>query len=226
MPTLAALVLATPIFGFSLTPPVLPTPGLVPDVVAQLAPGAPDPETLGDAEVAAQLRQRRDIAMVHRAFGVATWLAMATTAVLGFIQFGDEYGFHGSRPETACGQQTAVLQEFCDGTPWPHAVAGITTAVLYFTTFGLSFAMPDPLDIEHQDSAWAGRVRAHRMLRWVHLGGMILQMLVGVVIANPSTFGIDRDADFDTLQGLAGLHMGIGIATFGALSTAAALVTF
>jgi hypothetical protein len=226
MPTLAALVLATPIFGFSLQPPLMATPTLVPDMVMQLAPGAPDPQAIADAEVARQLQQRRDIALVHRTFGAATWVAMATTAVLGFIQFADEYGFNGSRAETACGRQTAVLQEYCEGTPWPHAIAAGTTATLYFTTFALSFAMPDPLDLEHQDSAWAGRVRAHRMLRWVHLGGLIAQALLGIVIANPSTFGIDRDRDFDTMQGLASLHMGMGIATFGALSTAAALVTF
>ncbi|AKF11313.1 hypothetical protein [Sandaracinus amylolyticus] len=226
MPTFAALALATPLFGLSLQVPVLASPELHPDVVAQLAPGAPDPAQLEDAAIAAQLRQRQEIALVHRAFGVATWASMAATAVLGFIQFGDEYGFHGARSETACAQGTAVLQDFCEGTPWPHAVAGFTTAALYFTTFTLSFFMPDPLDLEHQQSDWAERVRIHRALRWVHLGGVVLQALLGIFIANHEAFGLDTNDDFDALQALAGVHMGVGIVTFGALSAAAALVTF
>lgn len=226
VPTLAALALATPLFGLSLQAPVLATPELHPDVVAQLAPGAPDPGQLEDAAIAEQLRQRQELALVHRVFGVATWVSMAATAVLGFIQFGDEYGFHGSRAETACAQGTAVLQEFCEGTPWPHAVAGFTTAALYFTTATLSFLMPDPLDLEHQDSAWAERVRIHEALRWVHLSGVVLQALLGIFIANHEAFGLDVSDDFDTLQALSGVHMGVGVVTFGALSAAAAIVTF
>lgn len=226
MPTLAALALATPLFGFSLQAPVLASPELHPDVVAQLAPGAPDPAALDDDELARQLRQRQEIALVHRVFGVATWVSMAATAVLGFIQFGDEYGFHGARSETACAQGTAILQEFCEGTPWPHAIAGFTTAALYFTTATLSFLMPDPLDLEHQDSAWAERVRIHEALRWVHLSGVVIQALLGIFIANHDAFGLEADGDFDTLQALSVVHMGVGVVTFGALSAAAAIVTF
>src|ERR1044072_8339192 len=128
--TFATLLLASPMWHFSLSPPTLAVPHLVPYTVAQLAPGAPEPAAISDAELTRQLRQRRDIALVHRAFGISTLIAMAATAVLGFIQFGDEYGFHGTRAETACSQGTAVMQDFCGpGTPWPHAVAAGTTAV-------------------------------------------------------------------------------------------------
>ncbi len=224
--TLLALALATPIFGLSLDAPVLASPELSPAIIAQLAPGAPEPATADDAAIAAALQQRQDVALVHRAFGIGTWVAMATTAVLGFIQFGDEYGFNGSRSETACAQGSAVLQEFCTGTPWPHAIAAGTTAALYFTTFALSFAMPDPFDLEHQTSAWAERVRIHRALRWVHFAGVIAQALLGAFLANHEAFGLDTEGDFDALQALGAVHMGVGVVTFGALSAAAAIVTF
>jgi hypothetical protein len=224
--TFTMLLLASPLWHVSL-PPTLATPHLVPYTVAQLAPGAPEQSEISDAEVARQLQQRRDIALVHRVFGISTWIAMATTAVLGFIQFGDEYGFHGTRAETACAHGTAVMQDFCGpGTPWPHAVAAGTTAVLYFTTLGLSFAMPDPLDVNHQQSGWAERVRIHDALHWVHLAGIVVQALLGAFIANATSFGVNYDHDFATLQALSGVHMGVGVLTFAALSAAAAVVTF
>jgi hypothetical protein len=225
--TFATLLLASPVWHLSLQPPTLGVPQLVPDLAMQLAPGAPDPETLDDEEVAAQLRQRRDIALVHRAFGIATLVAMATTAVLGFIQFGDEYGFHGTRTETACVQGTAVMQDFCGSTPpWPHAIAAGTTAVLYFTTLGLALSMPDPLHVESGSSGWSERVRIHDALHWVHLSGIIVQALLGAFLANATAFGLNLDHDFTTMQALAGVHMAVGVVTFAALATAAAVVTF
>lgn len=179
---------------------------------AELAGGdeaaAPDESSA----LAAQLRARQDIATVHRAFGIATWASMAITAVLGWIQFADEYGFHGNPNETACANGTAVLQEFCTGVPWPHAIAGFTTAALYFTTAGLSLAMPAPLEA-------SADLEIHKTLRWIHLATMLATAVFGVVTAN-------IDADFGTRQALALVHQGLGVTTFGLLTAAAAVIVF
>ena len=163
-------------------------------------------------ELAAQLRTRNDIAAVHRAFGIATWGSMAITAVLGWIQFADEYGFHSTASDTACANGTAVFQDFCTGFPFPHAIAAFTTTALYLTTAGLSFAMPSPMEP-------SADVELHKTLRWFHLGALLVTAAFGAVTAN-------IDADFETRQALAGVHQGLAVTTFGLLTAAAGVIVF
>lgn len=180
----------------------------VAEAEVDIAPPATEP----DGALAAQLRAREEMATIHRAFGVATWLSMAVTAVFGWIQFADEYGFHGSEADTACANQTAVFNDFCTGVPWVHAISGFTTAALYFTTAGLSLAMPAPLEASED-------VEIHKTLRWFHLATMLATAVFGVVTANV-------EADFETRQALALVHQGLGVTTFGLLTAAAAVVVF
>lgn len=103
MLALSLVVVATPIFGFALTPSLTP-PVLDPAPVLALleqqdhdgggrarrrattrAPEEPARAPNGLAAFAAQLRQREELAGVHRVLGIATWGAMLTTVVLGFI---------------------------------------------------------------------------------------------------------------------------------------------
>lgn len=165
-----------------------------------------------DASLAAQLEKRENLATIHRALGIATWASMAVTAVLGWIQFADEYGFHGDPSDTACANQTAVFNDFCTGVPWVHAISGFTTAALYFTTAGISLAMPAPLEA-------SADLELHKNLRWAHLATMLATVAFGLVTAN-------IDADFQTRQALALVHQGLGVTTFGLLTTAAAVVVF
>lgn len=250
---LAALALATPLFGFSLTPP--DTAALTPSVggmwgtpfFAQLD-GASDTigasEAEGDATdepsddeateagpsapsgeaLAAALRQRQEIATVHRAFGIATWASMLVTVALGFIQYYNLYGFFGGRDDTPCVNGDAVFgQDQCWGAPWPHRIAALTTTALYATTFVLSFVMPDPLGASEGPNA--GDLRVHEALRWVHLGGMIAQVLLGFAVGQ-NWFGIDRANDFGAMQAIATVHQVIGLATFGVLTAAGAIMIF
>lgn len=250
MTTLAALALATPIFGFALTPPsadlaLSPPPNSVftPPVFAQVGGGdadegaeeaadeaAPAEESGpsgGDdmSDFAAQLRQRQDIATIHRAFGIATWGAMLVTVVLGFIQYYNLYGF-GSREESPCVTGDAIFgQDQCWGHPWPHRISAMTTTALYGVTFTLSFVMPDPAGVSEGDGAFAENLRIHKVLRWIHFGGMLAQIFLGFATAQ-NWFGIDRANDFDAQRALATVHQGIGWATFGTLSAAAAVMIF
>lgn len=193
-----------------------------PTVSEQIAPEAVAGESVeGDSvllepaepsALAQQLQAREELATIHRVFGIATWASMAATAVLGWIQFADEYGFHGNENDTACANGTAVFNDFCTGVPWAHAIAGFTTAALYFTTAGISLAMPAPLEV-------SADVELHKTLRWVHLATMVATAVFGVVTAN-------IDADFETRQALALVHQGLGVTTFGLLTAAAAVVVF
>jgi hypothetical protein len=246
MSTLAALALATPIFGFSLTPPnvgPLAFPGGLSSapVFAQVDEAADEAEEASDeddatprrrqpsrngSDLGAQLRQRNDIATVHRAFGIATWGSMLVTVILGFIQYYNLYGFFGSREDTPCVSGNAVFgQDQCWGTPWAHRIAAIATTALYGTTFILSFTMPDPLDAAEGNSGLAPDLRLHKDLRWAHLGGMIVQVLLGLAVGQ-NWFGLDRANDFEAQRALATVHQLVGWTTFGLLTAAGLIMLF
>ncbi len=164
-----------------------------------------------DAQLEAAFRVRNELVPIHRALGVTTWLSMTATAVLGWIHFADEYGFHDSANGTACANGDAVMQDSCTGTPWPHLIAGIVTTSFYATTAGISFALPTPASSPH--------ARAHGILRWVHMGLMLATVTLGALSAN-------LEVDFSTRQALAVTHMALATSTLGVLSAAAALVLF
>lgn len=245
MSSLTALILATPLFGMSLQPPgTLSTgaaagaPAAAPSFASGLAPSlgsddVPSPEEAArnedvpDNDFAAQLQRRQDLAEVHKWLGISTWISMTATLVLGFIQFHNVYGFGRGRDDTPCVRGDAIFgQQQCTGRAVPHLTSALLTTALYGATYGVSIAMPDPLEIAKQDTPRGRKVRMHKLLRWVHLGGMILQMAFGVAIATTGRFGLDRANDFGALKGLAGFHLATGMVTYGALTWSGALMVF
>ncbi|HEY6882059.1 MAG TPA: hypothetical protein VI299_28715 [Polyangiales bacterium] len=247
MGTLTALALAvTPIFGLSLTPPQIEA--LPASLVANVAPlaqldssldeeaevstgdlasDAPEPESaaskgpvLSKEEYKLQLRKRSKLAKIHRTLGITSWALTGLAVIAGTIQWRNLYaGDEGSNP---CVQGNAWLgQKQCYGTPWFHALTGFGAGAAYFSTLGLEMAMPDPDNASKGNSAYAKNLRTHKILRWVHLSGMVAQMVLGIVIANPRiSGGLDRANDYSTLRALSLVHLGAGYVTFGALSWA------
>jgi hypothetical protein len=244
MSALTALVLATPLFGLSLTPPgplgaspAVAVPAAIP-IASGVALAADDADVPGPEEVArneeaaqddfaAKMQRRQDLAPVHKWLGISTWLAMTATVVLGMIQFHNVYGYGRDRDTTPCVQGSAIMgQAQCSGRAVPHLTAALLTTALYGATYGVSVAMPDPLEIAQQDTPRGRKLRTHKLLRWVHLGGMVAQMVLGAVIATSGAFGLDRANNFGALKGLASVHMALGLATYGALTWSGALMVF
>jgi hypothetical protein len=254
MGLLTALALATPIFGFALAPPGLSgLPHRVLPVAAQLESASEDEEGAVDlsaqgaarsdddassaeasgptssdkpadqADYVTQLRKRAKIAKVHRTLGIATWAATAIAVAAGTIQFRNLYG-GGKRDKTPCVTGDAwPNQDQCYGAPLLHAIPGFVAGGLYFTTMSLAIAMPDPDKADQGDSKFAKTVRTHKILRWIHLVGMLAQIGIGVVMANPK-LALNRTDDYDTLQTLARTHLGVGYATFAALTWAGTIM--
>lgn len=241
MGPLTALALATPIFGFALAPPsVTSLPQSAVPIVAQLESsadleassdeGSVDVEAKGPVapqpskdDYVLQLRKRAKIAKVHRTLGIATWAAMAITVITGTIQYRNLYG-GGELAKTPCVQGNAwPNQNQCSGRELIHGIPGFVTAGLYFTTMGLAWAMPDPDKASEGNSKFAKTVRTHKILRWVHLTGMVAQIALGVVMSNPK-LALTRTDDYDKLQALSRAHLGLGYATFAALTWAGTIM--
>ncbi len=240
MGSLTALLVATPIWGFSLSldPSVgVGTPGGGPAPLAAAVAVAADEASSGaaaneddapSAPTTAELMQRRGrLAKVHRALGIATWASMTGTVILGYLQYWNLYGMFSSLGNTPCVQGDAIFgQRSCIRQPVPHLVSSVLTTALYSVTFGLSLAMPDPLHLSDGTGAYARKLRRHKRLRWVHLAGMVAQMGLGLILANSDTFGLSRANDYRTLQALSTVHLGLGLMTYVALTWAGALFLF
>lgn len=247
MGTLTALVLATPIFGLSLTPPTL---GALPASAAPMAqyasalseeedetgleeaPSESDEEVPDEAAARTvrgpelskdayrmQLKKRAKLTSIHRTLGITTWALTGVAVIAGTIQWRNLY--RGSLASNPCVTGDAWLgQKQCSGNPWFHELTSIAAGAAYFSTLTLAMVMPDPDNASKGNSAYAKNLRTHKMLRWVHLTGMVAQMVMGVVLANPRISGLDRSNDYGTLKALSIAHLGIGYVTFGALSWA------
>ncbi len=247
-PLTALALAATPIFGLSFAPPQVEA--LPESLVAHVAPVAPlayidaefDEEGSvstdddgGEAEVKKgpvlskedyklQIRKRAKLAKIHRTLGITTWVLTGVAVIAGTIQWRNLYA--GSEASNPCVTGDAWLgQKQCYGTPWFHALTGFGAGATYFSTLGLALAMPDPDHAAKGDSKYAKTLRTHKALRWVHLSGMVLQMVLGIVIANPKlNGGLDRANDYKALKTLSTIHLVSGYVTFGALSWAGTIM--
>lgn len=185
---------------------------------------APEPAVVNVAE---EMARRGRIARVHKWMGISTWAAMTGAVVMGTLQYANLYGFFDDLEDTRCVRGNAFFgQDACIDTPVPHLATSMLTGVLYYTTFGLSYRMPDPIGLDQGDSESARALRQHKRLRWVHFGGMALQMTLGVLVANPGIMGMDRANDFRALQALSTVHLLSGYTTYAVLTYTGARMAF
>ncbi len=254
MGSFTALLLATPIFGFSLSVPALqPAFDISARTVAEVhaAAVAADSDTgagsssdddkgadsanastgtsgrqSDQADYVHELKRRDNIAGLHRVFGISTWASMTLTVALGVMSYYNLYGIGASQGSNPCVTGKAIGGDSgCNTMRTLHAVsAGLTTA-LYATTFTFSLVMPDPDNLSEGKGEFAKTLRLHKTLRWVHFGGMIAQALIGIVMSS-NLLGLDRANNYGTLRTLATLHLASGLVTYGALTWAGALMTF
>ncbi|MET0339842.1 MAG: hypothetical protein ABW252_02525 [Polyangiales bacterium] len=204
-----------------------------------LEEGEPEPKAVASPEEVAaaeakkaerdarkvQLRKRAQLAKIHRTLGITTWALTGLAVIAGGIQYHNLYGGK-TAATTPCVQGKAWLgQDQCSGQPWFHALTGFAAGAAYFSTLGLAIAMPDPTHADVGNSKYARTLRTHKILRWVHLSGMLAQMVLGIVIANPKLQGdLNRSSDYKTQKSLAAVHMTTGLITLGSLSWAGTIM--
>jgi hypothetical protein len=232
MQTLIAFAIATPVWGFALEAPILAGPVLLPQQLAQVEIETPPPELYvpedysgleGVPETRLSEAERHTVTMMDwtRGLTVATSAAMLVTAVLGAIQFSDEYGFHDEWIDTPCARGDTIFGWCGSETPWAHAIGAVTSAGLLISAFVVSTQIDYEIATRRD-----GDYRTYQTTRWIALGMGALQALAGFLLANSVRWDwLDERQDFDTLQGLAIGHMLFGLATFG-MNTANAILLF
>lgn len=241
MPPLA-LALVSQFLGVALTldgalgAPALWASGTPLELSAALEPAAVAREAEAEAEgegeptVAELMRQRARFGEIHQWMGIATWSAMTVTVALGWFQYANLYGHFAPLEETRCVEGDPFFRggprDPCTGQPLPHLISSATTGALYYTTFALSYYLPDPMGLDEGDSESARELRQHKRLRWAHFTGMALQILLGAFVANSDRFGLDRTNDYRALQALSTAHLVTGLATYATLTWSGTIMVF
>ncbi|WP_157068791.1 hypothetical protein [Sandaracinus amylolyticus] len=222
MNSLFALALSTPIWGFSLQPPVLGAPVVVPDVASQVRTVVVEEgyydDDYGIDTAAEASAEARNLALMDwtRALNVTTTIAMAVTGAFGIIQFYDEYHFESEYSATPCGMgaQGDPVFDYCgDSTPVPHLIgAGVSAGALIST-----FIVSTQIDFDRaarRDGDW----RTYETTRWIALALGILQAGAGAFLANidrTDVLNYEDPDDFDIMQGFAVAHAALGVANVG-----------
>lgn len=100
-----------------------------------------------------------------------------------------------------------------------HGVSGVASATLYTANGVLRLARP-----ESRGSVAEGAMPSYGFLSWVHLGGIVVQPLIGLIAAYPQVIGLSRTAPTDPFpRNLRTAHIVIGYITTAAFLTTVAL---
>lgn len=108
----------------------------------------------------------------------------------------------------------------CDrGLSTLHGTSAVLSATLYTADGVLTLAIPGPVGhVSEAARPW------HRALTWVHLGGIAVQPILGLVSAFPQVIGVHNTAPTDRFpRGMRTAHVILGYVTTAAFLTTLAL---
>jgi cytochrome b561 len=144
-----------------------------------------------------QVQRRRTLLSVHQAVGLATWGLMASTVVVGQLNYNDLYGGGG------------YTQRYRE----PHvALVGATTASFAFSgILALAAPRPYPRPLRFDTAT------VHKFSMGLTTLGFVGQIALGYLTHNPG--------NLDQRQ-LARAHQALGYATFGTMTIGAVTLLF
>lgn len=171
-------------------------PDLSPPLDFDLLPPEPGAAAL-DPRFDREVRRRRKMLTLHQGFGIATWSALATTTVIGQLDFNDRFRgggdtgrYHGAHKALAYG-----------------------TSALFLGTGLLGLLAPEP----YEKKVRLDTATVHKASMALAAAGMATQIALGLLARGSAGELRERD--------LASAHQVTGYATLGAM-TVGALVLF
>jgi hypothetical protein len=148
----------------------------------------------------------------HRALQLTTAGSLILTAGLGTIAAINQPTWFS---EGRCATGDPVFGEYgCRGFSTLHGLSALLSVVLYTATTTLEFAAFD----------WPGRDRhgaGFETLSYVHLIGMAVQPIAGLVTAVPEVFGLSRNSSLT--RALRSIHVMTGYIIVGSFVVTAAI---
>ncbi len=174
-------------------PDLAPSPSLD----FELLPEAKTP-VVPSARLEREVQRRRRLLTVHQGLGIATWGAVAATAIVGQLDFDDR--FRG-------GGDTRRFH------PW-HKGLAYGSAALFATTGSLALLAPNP----YPKKLRLDTATIHKSSMAIATAGMIAQIILGPLARSKAGSLRERD--------LAAVHQVVGYATFGAMTVGAGALLF
>lgn len=148
----------------------------------------------------------------HRALQLATAGSLLVTGTLGTLTAINQPTLFS---DGRCAAGTPLFGEYgCHGLNTLHGLSGLLSTVLYTATATLEFAAFD----------WPGRDRhgtGYEVLSYVHLIGMAIQPIGGLLAAVPEVIGLEHNGGF--IRVLRTLHLLLGYAIVGSFVVTTAI---
>ena len=145
----------------------------------------------------------------HQVLQLSTAGTLLATGILGTITALNQPTWFG---QGRCATGNPVFGEYgCQGLSTLHGLFALLSSVLYTATVTLEFAAFD----------WPGRDRhgsGYEALSYVHLIGMAIQPIGGLLAAVPQVIGLEHDDAFITA--LRSIHLITGYAIVGTFAVA------
>jgi len=163
-----------------------------------LLPPEPTPGAAVDERFEREVRRRRRMLTLHQGLGIATWSALAATAVVGQLDFDDRFRGGGDT-----GRYRGA-----------HRLLAVGTSALFLGTGLLGLLAPEP---------YAKKVRLdtatlHKASMGLAAAGMATELVLGLLARRSG--GTLRERD------LAAAHQVTGYATLGAMTAGAVVLLF
>jgi len=144
--------------------------------------------------------KRRLMLKVHQGLGIATWSALAATAVVGQLDFNDR--FRG-------GGDTGTYHTAHKGLAYGSAALFTSAAI---------FSLLAPSPYEKRTEKTFDTAKIHKIAMGVAAAGMLAQVALGIAARNQAGSLRERD--------LAAAHQVLGYATLGAATAGAVVLLF
>lgn len=177
---------------------------------------APDPG--GPAELAPPDRRTESLRRWERVLKWSTAGALVVTTTLGTLAAINQPTAFG---DGRCQTGHPIFGTYgCDrGLSTLHGTSAVLSAILYTADGALALSIPGPVGhVSDAARPW------HRALTYVHLGGMVVQPILGLVSAFPQVIGMSHSAPTDRFpRGMRTAHVIIGYVTTAAFLTTLAL---
>lgn len=183
------------------------------------------------------MRMRARATRMHRPLGFAALGSLFVTEIAGTIMAANQRTLFGpgacNFPVDPASTASPCILGSYGGAPLTgfHEVSAFITAGFYIAAGAYAVGMPDPEHSSVGNTDQAHRLRVHRALAYVHLVGMILMPILGILAVYPELVGLHVDpANLDASQRalqdyqatLRTVHLGVGYVTLGAMTVAMA----